>query len=88
METPIQTLPISAAAFREVDLVLVWRYANAYPTALKIMALSGQGKRVPDLSKLLTHSFKGLESVPDAFATAGKSVDDDQKLVVKVVVEC
>lgn len=52
------------------------------------MVLAGQGERVPDLSKLLTHNFKGLESVPNAFATAGRSVDNDQKLVVKVVVEC
>lgn len=87
MGTPIQTLPISAAAFCEVDLVGVWRYANAYPAALDIMASVGQEDRVLDLRKLITHTFEGLESVPNAFATAGKSVDDDQNLVIKVVVQ-
>lgn len=87
MGTPIQTLPISAAAFREVDLVGVWRYSNAYPTTLDIMARAGHGDGVPDLRKLITHSFEGLRSVPDAFATAGRTVDDDQKLVIKVVVQ-
>lgn len=28
MGTPIQTLPVSATALREVDLVGVWRYAD------------------------------------------------------------
>jgi L-iditol 2-dehydrogenase len=87
MRTPIQTLPIAAAASREVDLVGVWRYANAYPAALEIMANAGQQGRVLDLGKLITHTFEGLNSVPDAFALAGKSVDDEQNLVIKVVIQ-
>jgi L-iditol 2-dehydrogenase len=87
MGSPIQTLPISAATFREVDLVGVWRYANAYPAALEIMANAGQAGRVLDIRKLITHNFKGLNSVPDAFALAGKLVDDEQSLVIKVVIQ-
>jgi len=41
MGTPNATLPLSAAVFREVDLIGVFRYANTYPDAL---ALLGAGK--------------------------------------------
>ena len=47
MGSPVCTLPISAAAFREVDLIGVFRYANTYPDAL---ALIGAAK-LPDISK-------------------------------------
>lgn len=41
MGTPNATLPVSAAAFREVDMVGVFRYCNTYPDAI---ALFGAGK--------------------------------------------
>ncbi|KAF5013575.1 hypothetical protein FDECE_435 [Fusarium decemcellulare] len=87
MGTPIQTLPLSAAALREVDLVGVWRYANCYPRALEIMGKAGSTKNVPDVRKLVTHTFSGLGSVPDAFAMAARTSDDKGALVIKVVVE-
>ncbi|KAM5380320.1 hypothetical protein ACJZ2D_003422 [Fusarium nematophilum] len=87
MGTPIQTLPLSAAALREVDLVGVWRYANCYPRALEIMTSSGQDDSMPDVRKLITHTFDGLASVPDAFAMAARTSDDKGALVIKVVVE-
>lgn len=87
MGTPVQTLPISAAAFKEVDLKGVWRYARTYPEALKVLEQSKKGTEVPDISKLITHTFIGLESVQDAFNTAGQSLDEKGDLVIKVVVQ-
>lgn len=85
MGTPVQTLPISAAALREVDLVGVFRYANSYPEG--IMVLAGRKEGDPDLDKLVTHRFKGLDVVEDAFEMAARTVDAEGKLVIKVVVE-
>lgn len=87
MGTPTQTLPISAAALREVDLVGVWRYADCYPRGLEIMEKCVRGKSEPDLRALITHSYDGLASVPEAFSMAGRTSDDTGALVVKVVVQ-
>ncbi|KJZ74339.1 hypothetical protein HIM_06345 [Hirsutella minnesotensis 3608] len=85
MGTPILTLPMSAAALREVDLIGVFRYANTYPKAIKL--LSNRPASMPDLSTLVTHRFKGLDSINDAFSMAAKVKDDDGRLVLKVVVD-
>ncbi|OCK80091.1 sorbitol dehydrogenase-like protein [Lepidopterella palustris CBS 459.81] len=85
MGTPIQTLPISAAALREVDLVGVFRYANTYPTGIEVVSKKGLGH--PDFSKLVTHRYKGLEAAESAFEMAGKTKDDSGNLVIKVVIE-
>lgn len=85
MGNPIQTLPISAAALREVDLVGVFRYANTYEEAIKIV--SSSNPLLPDLSTLITQRYRGLEKIPDAFAMAGRVKDDEGKLVLKVLVE-
>jgi L-iditol 2-dehydrogenase len=85
MGNPIQTLPISAAALREVDLVGVFRYANTYEEAIKIV--SSGNPLLPDLSTLVTQRYRGFENIPDAFAMAGRVKDDDGKLVLKVLVE-
>lgn len=87
MGTPIQTLPVSAAALREVDLVGVWRYANCYPRGLEIMERCATNDSVPDIRALVTHSYNGLPSVPEAFAMAGRTSDNTGSLVVKVVVQ-
>ncbi|KAG4029896.1 hypothetical protein MFRU_014g01890 [Monilinia fructicola] len=85
MGTPIQTLPISAAALREVDLVGVFRYANTYADAIKLVA--SKDPLLPDLSKLITQRYKGFENIPDAFAMAGRIKDDEGRLVLKVLVD-
>ncbi|KAI9164083.1 putative sorbitol dehydrogenase protein [Paramyrothecium foliicola] len=86
MGTPIQTLPMSAAALREVDLLGVFRYANTYRYGLEI--LSDKAKSgLPDVSKLATHRFSGFDQVGDAFAMAARPVDEQGNLVLKVVIE-
>ncbi|KAM7186558.1 GroES-like protein [Rhypophila sp. PSN 637] len=85
MGNPVQTLPISAASLREVDLVGVFRYANAYPKAIALLA--SNNPRLPDLTKLITHRYKGMESIPRAFDMAARVKDEDGKLVLKVMVD-
>ena len=83
MGTPIQTLPISAAALREIDLVGVFRYANTYQEGINIL----QTNAIPSIEKLVTHKFWGLGEGAKAFRMAGKQIDDDGKLVLKVVID-
>ncbi|KAL1842805.1 hypothetical protein VTJ49DRAFT_4134 [Mycothermus thermophilus] len=85
MGNPVQTLPISAAALREVDLRGVFRYMDTYPRAIELLAKGNP--KLPDLTKLITHRFQGLESIPRAFDTAARVKDDNGKLVLKVMVE-
>ena len=85
MGTPIQTLPISAAALREVDLMGVFRYANTYHKGVEMV--SGMDEHLPDLRKLITHRYKGLDEARKAFEMAGRTADDDGRLVLKVVIE-
>ena len=86
MGTPIQTLPLSAAALREVDLVGVWRYANCYPDGIEIIQQAGKAG-VPDIRKLITHRFHGLDQSLEAFDMAAKTCDSSGNLVIKVVIE-
>ncbi|KAF2100758.1 GroES-like protein [Rhizodiscina lignyota] len=83
MGTPIQTLQMSAAHLKEVDLIGVFRYANTYPAGIKILS-SGV---LPSLDNMVTHRFRGLDAVHDAFELAGKTVDERGNLVLKVMVE-
>ena len=85
MGNPVQTLPISAAALREVDIVGTFRYANTYPRAIELVSSKTAG--LPDLEKLVTHRYHGLKSAPQAFETAGRASDEEGRLVLKVVVE-
>lgn len=82
MGNPIQTLPISAAALREVDILGGFRYANTYPTGIEIVAKG----LIPGLEKIITHTYEGLDQVESAFAMAGRQKDDEGRLVIKV--EC
>lgn len=85
MGTPVQTLPVSAAALREVDLLGVFRYAGVYREAAELVSEGRTG--LPDLTKLVTHRYTGFGSVKEAFSMAGQAVDKEGALVIKVVVE-
>lgn len=85
MGTPVQTLPISAAALREVDIKGVFRYANTYPTGIEVVSKSGPD--YPNFSALVTHRYRGLEAAVEAFDMAGRTKDDSGKLVIKVMLE-
>jgi L-iditol 2-dehydrogenase len=87
MGHPIQTIPLGAAALREVDIVGVFRYSNTYPESIEIVQASKKSPDSPDFSKLVTHRFKGLDEAVKAFEMAGKTKDADGKLVLKVVID-
>jgi L-iditol 2-dehydrogenase len=93
MGTPVMTLPISAAAHREVDILGGFRYANTYPTGIELLKsesqtmdlISGSGDDAP-LEKIVTQRFYGMSGVEEAFKMAARSTDHDGALVVKVEV--
>ncbi|MCJ1288542.1 hypothetical protein MMC34_000070 [Xylographa carneopallida] len=85
MGNPIQTLPLSAAALREVDLCGVFRYANTYGSGIELLSQRKSG--TPNPKTLITHRFYGLQNAQKAFEMAAKTVDEEGKLVLKVVIE-
>lgn len=93
MGTPIQTLPISVAHLREVDILGIFRYANTYATGIRLLCASkqggGKGARggLPSLDNMVTHRFKGLHNAREAFELASRTVDDEGRLVLKVIIE-
>ena len=94
MGTPIQTLPLSVAHLREIDILGIFRYANTYATGIKLLcardraaAIPGAGYVLPRLDDMVTHRFKGLENAHRAFELASRTVDEEGRLVLKVVIE-
>jgi L-iditol 2-dehydrogenase len=89
MGTPIQTLPLSVAHLREIDILGIFRYANTYPTGIRLLCAQslGGGSGLPSLDDMVTHRFKGLDNAKGAFELASRTVDDDGNLVLKVVIE-
>ncbi|ESZ99483.1 alcohol dehydrogenase GroES-like domain-containing protein [Sclerotinia borealis F-4128] len=93
MGTPIQTLPLSAAHLREVDIVGVFRYANTYATGIRMLGASVKGGKggmkggLPSLDAMVTHRVRGLGNAKEAFELAGRTTDDEGGLVLKVVIE-
>jgi L-iditol 2-dehydrogenase len=91
MGTPIQTLPMSAAHLREIDILGIFRYANTYPTGIRLLCSQGRGGgggySFPSLDDMVTHRFKGLGAAKGAFELASRTVDDNGNLVLKVVIE-
>lgn len=86
MGTAIQTWPIAELTSREINVVSVWRYVNCYPRAIEIMEAVRTQSLKPDLTKLITHRFAGLDSIPSAYDTASKTRDSQSNLVIKTVV--
>ena len=70
---------------REVDIIGTFRYANTYPNAINLVA--SKNPLLPNLEKLVTHRFHGLECAPAAFNMAGRASDAQDKLVLKVVIK-
>ena len=85
MGSPIQTLHLSAALSREVDIVGTYRYANTYRSAISLVA--SNNPLLPDLERLMTHRFYGLERAPAAFNLAARASDEQGNLVLKVVIK-
>ena len=75
------TLPISAAATREVDIHGSFRYAHTYPAALQLLA-SG---RLPNIEQIITHRFP-LEDTARAFELLARGRDEEGRMVLKVMV--
>ncbi|OBT61476.1 hypothetical protein VE03_09347 [Pseudogymnoascus sp. 23342-1-I1] len=82
MGRAVQTLPLGAAALREVDIIGVFRYANTYPTAIQLIS-SG---KLPRIHELITHK-RGLDKAEEAFVLAKNGRDGEGRVVVKVVIE-
>ena len=91
MGTPVQELPIGAAALREVDLLGVFRYNNTYTRGIEIFSEAQKGldagKTVPDVTKLITHHIRGLRNASHAFEIASQPIDGEGRSVLKVVIE-
>jgi L-iditol 2-dehydrogenase len=87
MGHPIQTLPLGAAALREVDIVGVFRYANTYAESIEIVQAASNSPDGPQFDKLVTHRVNGLANAAKAFEMAGKTKDEEGKLVLKVVID-
>jgi len=81
MGAPNITLPVSAAATREVDIQGCFRYANTYPTAIQLLS---NGK-LENIEKLITHRFP-LEDTKHAFDLLAKGKDEEGKMVLKVMI--
>lgn len=86
MGSPSYVLPVSEASSREIGLIPTWRYADCYDEAINIMSNAVIGCAKPDIRKLITHHFVGLENVEKAFEMAGSPEDSQGQMVIKVAV--
>ncbi|KAH6632717.1 chaperonin 10-like protein [Chaetomium tenue] len=87
MGTPVQTLPMSVAHLREIDILGIFRYANTYATGIRLLCARERQVRAGAVDEMVTHRFKGLENAHRAFELASRTVDDEGNLVLKVVIE-
>lgn len=85
MGNPVQTLPLGAAALREVDIIGVFRYANCYPAAIQLFA---SGKLQGVAEALVSHRVP-LEDGEKAFRLAANQAregEDEGRVPVKVMI--
>jgi L-iditol 2-dehydrogenase len=82
MGTPNPTLPLGAAALREVDLIGIFRYANTWPDALRLLA----SKTMADIDKVMVTQKYSLEETANAFQVIASAKDDSGEMVLKVMV--
>ncbi|KAF3002214.1 hypothetical protein E8E14_001700 [Neopestalotiopsis sp. 37M] len=87
---PVHEIPMSEMMTREVALIPTWRYAACYEkaidTAIASVTETTNGKRLPDIRKLITHRFEGLQSVSEAFDVALATRDQHGTSVIKAVI--
>lgn len=85
MGNPVLTLPLGAAALREVDIIGVFRYANCYPAAIQLFA---SGKLAGVAEALVSHRVP-LDQGEKAFrlaANQAKEGEDEGRIPVKVMI--
>lgn len=98
MGHPIVTMPLGAAALREVDVLGVFRYANMFPKAIRLLSSGALPSHPIDLSAsnqapskmgsieaLVSHTYP-LAQALQAFQTLRAGRSPDGKKVVKVFV--
>ena len=74
-------LPLSTAALREVDIHGSFRYANTYPTAIKLLSSGKLG----NVERLISHRMP-LEETANAFNLLSRGKDDCGNMVLKIIV--
>jgi L-iditol 2-dehydrogenase len=82
MGSPNVFVPLSAAAFREVDIIGVFRYANTYKAALELM---GSGA-LKGMEKLITQRYR-LEDCQEAFEALANGSDESGNMVIKAMIK-
>ncbi|KDQ32001.1 hypothetical protein PLEOSDRAFT_1035368 [Pleurotus ostreatus PC15] len=84
------TLPLSAAALREVDILGSFRYAHTYAEVLRLLGAArwptAPRRTLPDLTRLITHTFP-LADTQKAFEMMRAGVDAAGGMVMKVVIQ-
>ena len=82
MGTPNPYLPLSSAAVREVDLVGVFRYANTWPDALRLLA----SKTMIGIEDVMVTQRFHLEETAEAFKVLSGSARKPGETVLKIMV--
>lgn len=82
MGTPNPTIPLGAAALREVDLIGVFRYASTWPDALRLLA----SKSMANVERVMVTQKYPLEDTSKAFEIIARGKGDSGEMVLKVMV--